>query len=71
LIPAHERFAHLLNEIPPVNEPSSTPIKKIASPADLRRFVQVTENERVNRKKKFFFFEFFFGNLVKKSFIKS
>ena len=47
-IPAHERFAHLLDEKPSANEPSSTPIKKIASPADLRRQVQVTENERVN-----------------------
>lgn len=45
-LPAHERFAHLLDEKPPVNEPSSTPIK-ISSPADLRRYVQVTENERV------------------------
>lgn len=47
-IPAHERFAHLLAEKPAVNEPSSTPIKKIASPADLRRYVQVTETERVS-----------------------
>ena len=46
-LPAHERFAHLLDEKPPVNEPSSTPIKKISSPADLRRYVQITENERV------------------------
>lgn len=48
-VPAHERFSHLLDEKPSVNESSSTPIKKIASPADLRRYVQVTENERVNR----------------------
>jgi hypothetical protein len=47
IIPAHERFAHLLVEKPSFNELSSTPIKKIASPADLRRIVQVTENERV------------------------
>jgi len=32
-----------------VNELLSTPIKKIASPADLRRFVQVTENERLKK----------------------
>ncbi len=52
-VPAHQRFAHLLDEKPVVNEPSSTPIKKIASPADLRRYVQVTENERVNRNENF------------------
>ncbi|CAF3212756.1 unnamed protein product [Rotaria sp. Silwood2] len=48
-IPAHERFAHLLAEKPPVNEPSLTPIKTVASPADLRRCVQVTENERLKK----------------------
>jgi len=49
-VPAHERFAHLLDEKPPVNEPSTTtPIKKIASPADIRRCVQVTENERLKK----------------------
>jgi len=32
-----------------VNEPSSTPIKKISSPADIRRCVQVTENERLKK----------------------
>jgi hypothetical protein len=48
-VPAHERFAHLLDEKPVMNEPSSTPIKKIASPADLRRYVQVTENERLKK----------------------
>ncbi len=52
VLPAHERFAHLLDEKPSVNESTSTPIKKIASPADIRRFVQVTENERVNQKKR-------------------
>ncbi|CAF1100271.1 unnamed protein product [Rotaria sordida] len=48
-IPAHERFAHLLVEKPSVNESSLTPIKKIASPADLRRCVQTTENERFKK----------------------
>lgn len=63
-IPAHERFAHLLDEKPSVNESlSTTPIKKIASPADLRRSVQATENERVKKirfylKKNFFFKKF-------------
>lgn len=47
LVPAHERFAHLLTEKPCLNEPVSTPVKTIASPADLRRSVQVTETERV------------------------
>ena len=47
-VPAHERFAHLLVEKPVVQEPSSTPSKAVASPADLRRFVQVSENDRVS-----------------------
>jgi hypothetical protein len=69
IVPAHERFAHLLVEKPSVNE---SPIKKIASPADIRRHVQVTEAERVNQtsNEKFFEKNSIF-NLVKKSFIKS
>jgi len=39
-----------------MNESLSTPIKKIASPADIRRYVQVTENERVNKNKTNFAF---------------
>ncbi|CAF1270474.1 unnamed protein product [Adineta ricciae] len=46
-VPAHERFAHLLAEKPSIAE--STPIKKIASPADIRRYVQVTESERLKK----------------------
>ncbi|CAF1254699.1 unnamed protein product [Rotaria sp. Silwood1] len=48
-VPAHERFAHLLVEKPSINEQLLTPIKKIASPADLRRCVQTTENERLKK----------------------
>ncbi|CAM2714327.1 unnamed protein product [Rotaria socialis] len=49
LVPAHERFAHLLVEKPIVNESGSTPNKKIASPADIRRCVQITESERLKK----------------------
>jgi hypothetical protein len=49
-IPAHERFAHLLAEKPSITEPSITPKKSVASPADLRRAVQVTEHERVSHR---------------------
>jgi len=49
LVPAHERFAHLLVEKPVVNESGSTPNKKIASPADIRRCVQITESERLKK----------------------
>jgi hypothetical protein len=72
-VPAHERFAHLLAEKPSITEPSSTPKKTIASPADIRRYVQVTESERVryneDQRCSLTNGEHFF--LVKKSFIQS
>lgn len=48
LVPAHERFAHLLAEKPSITETVHSATKKVASPADLRRCVQLTEQERVS-----------------------
>lgn len=45
---AHERFAHLLDEKPSLNDQTPSK-KKLESPADIRRYVQTAEHERVKK----------------------